>query len=266
MTLISSRDNPLIREYVHLRESAGFRRKSGAFVLEGARLCKDALESGVRLRNAFITESAVSRESDLTAALAAAGARVFTVTDAIGRHISDTAAPQGIFCTAFMLDKVFELNTINLYGAYLALENLQDPGNLGTVLRTAEALGLEGVILSQGCADVYAPKVVRATMGAVFRLPFCRADDLPALLKALSDRGMTTLAAAAGAAKSVTVCRAEGGVVAVIGNEGAGLTEACIAACREAVRIPMRGRAESLNAAAAAAILLWEIMKDRPGA
>lgn len=263
MLEITSRDNPLVHDYVRLRENRAFRRETGRFVLEGARLLGDALESGVRMETVFFTEEACEKHPALLASAWESGARVCLAGGAVAAKLADTGTPQGVFAAAFMLDKAFALDKINLGGAYAALENVRDPGNLGAVLRTAEALGLSGVLLSAGCADVYAPKVVRASMGAVFRTAFFQTDDLPAALSLLREKGMQTLAAlAGGTTRLLTQLDLRGGVVAAIGNEGAGLSPACVEAC-DPFTIPMRGRAESLNAAAAAAIILWEIMRSR---
>lgn len=263
MMEITSRDNPLVRDYVRLREHRARRRESGCFVLEGVRLLDDAMESGVRLETVFFTQSACEKHASLRARVEKTGARLCVIGDAAAAKLADTAAPQGVFATAFMLDKVFSLDKINLCGAYAALENVRDPGNLGTILRTAEALGLSGVLLSEGCADIYAPKVVRASMGAVFRTAFFETDDLPAALALLRGRGMQTLAAlAGGTTRLLTQLELHGGMVVAIGNEAAGLSDACVEACTP-FTIPMRGRAESLNAAAAAAIVMWEMMRGR---
>lgn len=264
MEFIQSRENGLVREYVRLRGDRAYRYGSRRFVLEGVRLCMDALRSGLIVERAFFSGRALGHHGELAAELAAGGAGVFEISGPVEQKLSDTRAPQGVFAVARMLDKMLEPDTIDRNGVYAALEDLQDPGNLGTVLRTAEALGLDGVLLSAGCTDIYGPKTVRASMGAVFRLPLCAAADLPALLRRLSDRGILTLASVPDAeAGSILAARPAAGAVVAVGNEGAGLTAECIAACRERVTIPMKGRAESLNAAGAAAILMWELMKNR---
>ena len=264
MERIQSRENGLVREYVRLRDDRGYRYGSRRFVLEGARLCGDALRSGVPIPRAFFTDRALGRHGELAAGLAAGGAAVYLVGDPVEQKLADTRTSQGVFAVAAMLDKTLEPDTIDRNGAYAALEGLQDPGNLGTVLRTAEAMGLDGVLLSAGCTDIYGPKAVRAGMGAVFRLPFWVAEDLPAALRRLGERGLATLASVPDpGARSILTVRQLAGVVVAVGNEGSGLTPACIQACRERVTIPMKGRAESLNAAGAAAILMWELMKNR---
>ncbi|MFT8887206.1 MAG: RNA methyltransferase [Ethanoligenens sp.] len=263
MMEITSRENPLIRDYTHLRDNRAYRRETGRFVLEGARLLADALESGVRLETFFFTDAAMEKHAALCQTASQKGVRVCMVGSSVAVKLADTSAPQGIFATAFMLDKAFALDKIKLDGVYAALEDISDPGNLGTILRTAEALGLSGILLSKGCTDIYAPKVVRASMGAVFRTAFLQVDDLPAALSLLNDNGIQTLAAlAGGTTRLLTQLDLHGGVVVAIGNEGAGLTDACVKVCKP-FTIPMKGRAESLNAAAAAAIVMWEIMRGR---
>ena len=144
------------------------------------------------------------------------------------------------------------------------LEDIQDPSNLGTVLRTAEALGMGGVILTQGCCDVYSPKVLRGSMGAVFRLPMALVETMPPAVKALEQKGFVTMAAVPDRkAEPITQVLFSSPSIVLVGNEGNGLTEACIQACTQSVTIPMEGRAESLNAATAASILIWEMVRSQ---
>ena len=260
---ITSRENPQVREYVRLRENRSFRRKTGRLVIEGVRLLSDALESGVRLQTVFLTEQCKEKNEILWGKILSLGVQIYIVGEGVAQKLADTSTPQGVFAVAFMLDKAIALDKINLYGAYAALENIRDPGNMGTILRTAEALGFAGVIFSAGCTDVYAPKVVRASMGAVFRIKLFEVSDLPAALVFLKKKGMQAIAAlASGTSTLITQLDLKDGVVAAIGNEGEGLSAACVEVCTP-FTIPMRGRAESLNAAAATAIIMWEIMRGQ---
>ena len=260
---LQSRENPRVRDYVRLRENRTHRRKTGRFVLEGARLVGDALQNAQAPEAVFFTAQACQKHPALYAQARQNGTALFEISDAVAARMADTAAPQGVFAVAFVLDKAFALDKINLGGAYVALENVSDPGNVGTILRTAEALGLDGALLSPGCADVWSPKVVRASMGAVLRLPLWRAEDLPAALGTLRAAGMQTLAALPDrAAPPLDSLSLAGGVAAVFGNEGDGLTPAAAAACAP-FTIPMRGRAESLCVASAAAIAMWAVMRGR---
>ena len=144
---------------------------------------------------------------------------------------------------------------------HIVLHHPSDSGNLGTILRTADALGLDGVIYSASC-DIYSPKVVRATMGSLFRVPLCCVPDIAPVLEACRCAGVETCAAVvSGAAELVGQCRFSGGTAIVIGNEGNGLPETVADACDRRVTIPMHGTIESLNAAMAAGIILWEVQR-----
>jgi TrmH family RNA methyltransferase len=262
-TLISSRDNRLVKEYTGLRDQKSKRRESGRFVIEGARLANDAILSGARLVNAFVTEQARIKYGDCCFALEQLEMPVYDVTPAVCACLSDTRGSQGVFCTVEMPQSSLCPDNIDPNGAYLALEDIQDPGNLGTILRTAEAMGVDGVILSAGCTDIFSPKVVRASMGAVFRLPFAVVARMSQTAVALAEKGIKVLAAVADGGDDILSADLGGGVTAVIGNEGNGLTPECIKACSRSVTVRMRGRAESLNAASAATIIIWEMTRQR---
>ena len=142
------------------------------------------------------------------------------------------------------------------------LEDIQDPSNLGTVLRTAEALGIGGVILTRGCCDVYSPKVLRGSMGAVFRLPMALVETMPPAVNALEHKGFVAMAAVPDReAEPITHVRFSSPSIVLVGNEGNGLKPETIRACQRRVTIPMLGRAESLNASVAASLLMWEMMR-----
>lgn len=217
--------------------------------------------SGAKITAAFLTRQAREKYSGCCLAVEKSGAPVYDVTPAVADFLADTRSTQGIFCVAKMPRDGLEAEKVDPHGAYLALEDIQDPGNLGTILRTAEAMGIDGVLLSAGCTDVYSPKAVRASMGAVFRLPLCTGVGMPETVTLLRSKGMGVYAAVADGGENILTAGLENGVVAVIGNEGSGLTEKCIEACSGRITIRMRGRAESLNAAAAAAVIIWEISK-----
>jgi TrmH family RNA methyltransferase len=252
--IVTSRENPHIKAAARLRDSAADRRALGKFFLEGFRLCADACGSGHAPEALFLTARA--RAKYPTGPLEQAAARVFEITEAVAQKLADTQRPQGVFavCGAEGPSAGFW----RAGGRYIALEGLQDPGNLGAAARTAEALGLQGLLCGAGC-DPHHPKALRASMGALLRLPALRADDLPGALRA---SGLPCYAAVTdrGAPSVLTRDFAQGGILAV-GSEGHGLTPETLAACAYQVTIPMPGRAESLNAAAAAAILMWEMVR-----
>ncbi|HIS69707.1 MAG TPA: RNA methyltransferase [Candidatus Gallacutalibacter stercoravium] len=262
MDKITSRENPLIKRAVKLATSSKHRRAEECFFVEGARLCLDAVRSGTPIELLLYTRRGSDRYPEAVETLREAAAKSVEVDEKIMATLADTETPQGIACLCKMLDKIGGAGTIKKNGRYLALENIQDPANLGTTLRTAEALGIDGVLLSRGCCDRYSPKVLRGSMGAVFRLFIKEEEEFPAALRRMGQEGFCTYAAVP-AADAVPVTAAQFGpkTVVAVGNEGNGLTETAVAACAARVTIPMLGRAESLNAATAAAILMWEMMR-----
>lgn len=258
MLEITSKTNEKIKYAVRLGESASFRRRQNEFFLEGARLCRDAVLSGVPVRQAFFTEAALVRYAPYADIIRAKAEECYTVSDDTARKLAATEESQGVFCICQGLKLPCSADALNPEGRYLALENVQDPSNLGAVCRTAEALGV-GLIISGGC-DVYNPKALRAAMGSSLRTELLLISDLPALLQAADAKGMLTLASTPREdAENFCSLTLPKGVICAVGNEGNGISDATFAACKKAVTIPMAGRAESLNASAAAAILIWEL-------
>ncbi len=258
---ITSRDNRFIREYRHLLTDGKHRRRMGRFVLEGARLCEDAARSGVVIETVLYTAHARQQYPAQTAAVCAE-APAYEITDGLAAYIADTNAPQGVFCICVMSEPLLLTDKPLSIGRYAALETVQDPGNLGTMIRTAEAFGLDGLLLSDGCCDPYNPKVLRSSMGGVFRLPLYSVGNLCALLPRLAEQGFTTVACVVDdTAVPVQSLSMGTGTIAVIGNEGNGLSASVVETCTVRATIPMRGRAESLNASMAAGIVFWEMTR-----
>ena len=245
---ISSRSNEKVKLFRHLSQSASFRRETGLFALEGARLCSDVAKTGIEIKTAFFTKEALEKYPDYISAVAEKAEQAFEIPHELAGTLSDTREAQGVFCIC-VKRKEAELETIDPKGTYIALDNMQDPSNLGAVLRTAEAFGMSGVIVGGGC-DIYNPKALRAAMGSSMRISVGR------------KKGMVTLASPpSDGAKRITDMSFSGSVICVVGNEGSGISPEVMSACTLPVTIPMRGRAESLNAAAAAAVLMWELTK-----
>lgn len=264
---ITSRQNPVIRRAAALSRSGEERREQGKFLCEGARLCRDAVLSGLSVETCFYTAPAAQKYGEYLAPLLTACGESYEIEEHVAALLSSTKAPQGVFCVCGWPGNL----TGGVIGfspqrSCLALENLQDPGNLGTVLRTAEALGISRVFLLGEYCDPLSPKVLRASMGAVFRLSLC-VESSPQVLREMLLRYGYRLHAAVpdSAALPVTEVDFSQGLHAVfVGNEGNGLTPETIALCHDSVTIPMGGRAESLNASAAATILLWEMRRGMP--
>lgn len=253
---VSSRDNDYIKLVVQLMKSSKKRREEGLFVLEGLRLCLDAIENNFTPEMVFITSSASEKYSGEIGSLIASSPKTFMIPESLFSKISDTVTPQGIMGVFKIPD--FNIGCFNGQGRYIALENLQDPSNLGAVSRTAEALGISGIILQGGC-DPYSPKSLRASMGALLRIPVFIMDDMFSFFKS---REFNVYGAVVNNAKLTagSFSFSDRSVV-VIGNEANGLSESAIKNCTETVTIPMKGNSESLNAAVAASILMWEMSK-----
>ena len=171
-------------------------------------------------------------------------------------------SPQGTLFTVALPDD--EAPAVLPGSRYLVLDGVQDPGNVGTLLRSAAAFGFDGVLLSDGCASVWAPKTLRASMGAAVRIPVIEAGAMPQAVAQLRAKGITCLAAALYQSQPLSAAQSgcPGGVCVVIGSEGQGLTDETIAACTSTVRIPMTDRVESLNAGIAGSILLWHFREE----
>jgi len=260
MNVISSKDNSLIKNIIKLNKSAKQRREQQLFVAEGLRLCEDAMLSGVEIEHLVITENAMNKFEDKITQLIKYSKSSCMVSNSIFSLLSDTKTPQGILCVIKTLDKACLFDKIKCNGKILALDNIQDPTNMGTILRTAEAIGIDGIVMSADCCDIYSPKVVRGSMGAVFRIPYIISDTISDFLN--NNPSIASYASVVEHnAEKVTDLKFESPCIVAIGNEGNGLKEETINACNRKITIPMQGRAESLNAAVAASILMWEMIK-----
>lgn len=265
---ITSRRNSLARAAGALAGSPKERRERREFLCEGARLCRDAAQSGIRIKTCFFTGEAGEKYQDYLRPVLDCCQEAYQVDPAVAELLADTKNPQGIFCVCGWPDALGQ-GVIGFAPKKpcLVLENIQDPGNLGTILRTAEGLGRFQVFLLGDCCDPLSPKVLRASMGAVFRQGLCLEPSAERLLEMLHGRGYQTHGAVLSeSARKVTKVDFSRGLHAVfIGNEGSGLCPQTAAGCRDRITIPMRGRAESLNAAAAATVLIWELARGEKG-
>jgi len=258
-TKICSRDNDSIKLYIKLSESKKYRREYMKFTLEGLRLIADAARENAELHCVFATESFMSKHSDALDFLSRANiGRIYMISDELGEKISVTEGAQGIFAICGAIDKFSISDTIRTGGRYILLHNIQDPGNMGTIIRTADAVGLNAVI-AVNCCDIYNPKVIRSTMGSLFRMPVID-TDISTAMSYFKGCGIKTYAAVVdSSALSLSSCDfSEGGAV-FIGNEGNGLPDDVALQCSERLTIKMHGNVDSLNAAMAAGIIMWEL-------
>jgi len=251
---ITSRENPMVKEAASLLKSRKAREESGLFLAEGARLCAEAARSGVAVRRLFLTQEAKETYAEYLKDLIPAADDVQEIAPSVAEKLSDTKTPQGVFAVCAFPENRAELAKD---GLYVVLDGLQDPGNLGTILRTCDAMDVRGVLLCAS-ADPWSPKALRASMGCLFRLPVAVYKEAGEAFSALRQNGCAIFASTL-SADSVPLCdvRFPKRSAVVIGNEGSGIPEEDLAQCDVRVTIPMPGRAESLNAASAAAILIY---------
>lgn len=251
-TVITSRENAKIKYAAHLAASAAFRRQEHRFLAEGLKLCPE-LAKGAALKELYYTEKALAKAPGL----ADLPGEHYLIAPHVAEKLADVGANQGVFGVFETPEPGWEC--IRPGGRYLALERVQDPGNVGTLIRSAAAFGFDAVLLSDGCAAPFAPKTLRASMGAAVRVPVLAVDGMPAALHRLRELGICCLAAALYRAEPLSAVEPgfPGGLCVVIGSEGQGLQDETVAACSRAVRIPMTDRAESLNAGIAGSVLLW---------
>lgn len=253
---LTSAANPVVKSVCALKHKR-YRRESGLFLIEGAKLAAEALDCGIVIRCALAHERFLSEQSGLADRLRESGTALYEASESIVFRAADAVTPQGLVCAAELPEQA--LFNAKPGGRYLGLCGLSDPGNLGAILRSAEAFGTDGVLVGPGCADLYSPKTVRGSMGSLFRVPHYTIDDMQQMVYTLRKQDFTVYAAALGE-PSVDVRKAytaPGGYVTLIGNEGSGLPEPVIDACTAPLCIPMEGRVQSLNAAIAASILLF---------
>lgn len=255
--MITSVSNPAVKDVALWQTKAKARRESGFFVVEGLRLVREAAPEDV-VRAYATEEFAASEEGKALCERLAAE----PVSDSVMARMSDTKTPQGIL--AVVRQKKWRLEDLTAAPApLLVLEHVQDPGNVGTLFRTAEAAGAAGILMDAETADPWQPKVVRGTMGAIFRLPFAVSEDLPEALLELKARGMTLYAAHLEGSREYDTVSYPPRAAFLLGNEGSGLSERITALADERIRIPMAGRTESLNVSTAGAVLLYEHFRQR---
>ena len=257
MDIISSTKNEKLKNISALLKSKKTRDEQGVFVIEGSRLIRDTAKTAPEYFDSIF----VSENYDLSEVDIPQNVPVYTVKDSVFASVSDTVNTQGIL--AVVRKPVYTLDLMmaggkNEAAKLLLLENIQDPGNLGTMLRTAEAAGMTGIVMSSGCTDIFSPKVVRSSMGSIFRMPFLYCDGFTGTLDEIKKQNVTIYAAYLHGGVSYKELDFEKNYGILIGNEGNGLSEEAVNAASKRVFIPMAGEIESLNAAVAAAILMYK--------
>ena len=253
MELITSRSNPLLAHMRKLLKSRSYRRTCNEGISDGVKLLEEAIRWQAPLTAVVLTE-------DVACPVLPERVRCVQVPKVVLASLSPMKAPQGALFTFQLPDLTAPEQLTG--DRYLVLDGVQDPGNVGTIWRTADAFETDGLLLTGPCADPFSWKTIRATMGAAFRMPVW--EVTPEQLAALTAQSGLSLLATALRADTVPLQAVHAPRTAVvIGSEGSGVSQAVLNLCSETVRIPMNPRCESLNAAAAAAVVLWELYRER---
>lgn len=256
--MINSTANKQIKNLIQLQTKAKARREQQLYVVEGIRMYREIPREC--LVKTYVSESFYNKEEN-RAQLKDGGTEI--VADHVFAAASDTKTPQGILCVAkqqtYTLDDMLRAKKPFL----MLLEDIQDPGNLGTIFRTAEAAGVTGIIMSGGTADIYNPKTIRSTMGSLYRMPFIVAADFSKMIRELQEKQIKIYAAYLSGSVDYTVADYTSACAFLIGNEGNGLKKETAQMADACVKISMEGQVESLNAAIAAAVLMFEAKRQR---
>ena len=265
--MITSTSNPRVKNLIQLQKKGKARREQQVFVVEGIKMVLEAPKE--RLKEIYMSESFAKDEAHYKAArkkAAESGCFMEVLSDKVFKEASDTMTPQGIMAVVSMKTCRWQ----DLVGTkkkeeklILVLESLQDPGNLGTILRTGEGAGLDGVILNKTSVDPYMPKVIRSTMGSIYRMPVAIADDLTEVIEKMRGNGIRVYAAHLKGKKSYYEQDYRKGTCFMIGNEANGLTDELANLATDYILIPMSGQVESLNAGVASALLMYEAKRQR---
>ncbi|MCR5595334.1 MAG: RNA methyltransferase [Lachnospiraceae bacterium] len=257
--MITSVTNAAVKRIVLLQSKDRQRREEGLFITEGVRMFTEIPLGS--LEEVYVTEDFLNRTShDVRDRLSLTGYE--TVSEDVMKKMSDTMTPQGILCCvrslSYSLDDMLDKGSL-----FVILDGLQDPGNLGTIFRTAEAAGAAGVIMSRGTVSIYNPKSIRSTMGTLFRMPFVYVDDMKEAISRIKEKGIRVYVSHLSDSYDYSGQDYKEPTAFVIGNEGAGVSDEVTSLADLKLHIPMEGEVESLNAAVAASVLLYEAHRQR---
>ncbi len=261
MIQITSLKNPLIKEIKSLYKKKD-RENNGLFIVEGIKIVEEIIDNAHSIKNIFYTDSLFkNQDGDLLFSKIADIEGLVYVAENVFKEISDTENPQGILATVVFSKKNIERLELKQNIFLLYLDKIQDPGNMGTIIRTADAFKVDGILLRKGCVDPYNPKVVRSTMGSIFRVPLYFLEDGLEEINMLKSKGINVYASSLESDKRIDTISFANSIV-IIGNESNGVSEETSILADDCIKIPMSGGAESLNAGVAASIIMYEAMKQ----
>ena len=261
--MITSNSNAKVKQLITWQKKRKAREEDGIYIVEGLRMFVEAPQD--KVREVYVSESFYKKKRE-ELCLDAWGKKLEILSDSVYGHVSDTKTPQGVLVVMEQMQYSLEEVITEKEGKaslLMVLDNLQDPGNLGTILRAGEAAGVTGVVMSSDCVDIYNPKVIRSTMGSIYRMPFIYVENLPTVVKMLGEKEIHTYAAHLKGKRSYEEEDFTKGTAFLIGNEGNGLRDEVADAAEIYVKIPMCGEVESLNAAIAASVLMFEAARQR---
>lgn len=265
--MITSESNPQIKEIIKLQKTSKHRKKTSAFIAEGTKLL---LEAAVHdnIKKIYISESLYKEEYDKSTDLSFKITKLLSknpyeiVSDDIFEKISDTVTTQGILGVVSLPKYSIDDIISDERHVWLLLDDLRDPGNLGTIMRTAEGAGISGIIMSKGTVDLFNPKTVRATMGAIFRMPYIYVEDIVSVIEMIKKAGYNVYGTAMQGSIIYYEADYTQGAGIVIGNEANGISDRVFNSLTGSISIPMEGELESLNAAVSAAIVMYEVARQ----
>ena len=247
---------------MNLKKKKKARDEERVFLVEGIRMFREVPTD--QLEEVYVSESFYKKEKDtVEAVLQGTGIRPEELSDTVYAYASDTKTPQGVLCVVRQMEYPLEKVITGQCPMIMVLEHLQDPGNLGTILRTAEGAGVTGIVMDRECVDIYNPKTIRSTMGSIYRMPFCYVEDLKAAIGSLKEAGIGVYAAHLDGRHDYDEEDYGRPCAFLIGNEGNGLSQETAELADIYIKIPMEGQVESLNAAIAASVLMFEAGRQR---
>ena len=255
--MITSTSNPQVKNLQQLGRKAKLRNEQDVFLVEGTKMYLEA--PAERIRKVYLSQSLYEEKGESFVK----GHDVEILEDRVFAAACDTKTPQGVLCMVQQYHYRLEDLLKKKNPLLMILENLQDPGNLGTMFRTGEGAGIAGVIMDRSTVDIYNPKTIRSTMGSIFRVPFFITEDLHETIRQLQNAQVSVYAAHLEGSVCYDTPDYTKGTAFLIGNEGNGLTKETAALADSYIRIPMGGQLESLNAAMAAGILMYEANRQR---
>lgn len=263
MSIISSSSNGLIKDVNSLKLKK-YREEKKQFLIEGIRFVDEAIREKVEIVRVLISEKLleVKGGKEILGRIKAGHYETFTLSDKLIRELSDTENPQGILAVVSM--RSYELCDIIADNSFIiVIDSLQDPGNMGTIVRTADAAGATGIVFSKGCVDLYNPKVLRSTMGSIFHIPLYFSNNLTETIDTLKAKKIKTYAAHLKGEQHYFNINMRDSVALIIGNEANGISDEVSLHADALVKIPMPGKSESLNASVAASLLMYEVVRQR---